>query len=93
MPNKDYTRLIGVRCPTCSSTEFSGASEAGDETEVLTCVGCGLEITHQDLMNSNRENLGEHAREIGKEAADDFAKELRKKLQDAFRGARNIRIK
>ena len=93
MPNKDYTRLIGIRCPTCSSTEFSGASESVDKNEVLTCVGCGLETTHDDLMNANQENLHEHAREIGKEASDDFAKELRKKLQDAFRGSRNIRIK
>ena len=93
MPSKDYDRLIGVRCPTCSSTEFSGLSEVGDNTGILTCAACGLEITHRDLMDANQENLQEHAKEIGKEAVDDLEKELRKKLQSAFRGNKNIRIK
>lgn len=93
MPSKDYGRSIGIRCPTCSSIEFSGASESGDSTEILTCAGCGLEITRRDLMDANQENLHEHANEIGKEAVNDLAKELRRKLQGAFRGSKHIRIK
>jgi hypothetical protein len=93
MSDKNYDRLISLRCPTCSSTEFSGATEVGPDAEILTCVGCDLEITRRSLVDANQENLREHAQEIGKEAADELAKELRKKLEDAFRGSKNTRIK
>jgi Zn ribbon nucleic-acid-binding protein len=93
MADKDYCRMIGLRCPTCSSTEFLGATEGSNSTEILTCAACGRSIVRGDLVDENRENIDEHVSEMCREAVDDLAKELRKRLQNSLRSSKNIQIK
>jgi len=93
MLNKDYGRTIALRCPTCGGKEFSGATEGNDDSEVIMCAGCRLEITRADLQAANTENIQAHVKEIGQQVTADLQKELKKKLENAFRGNKNIRIK
>jgi hypothetical protein len=46
-------------------------------------------MTRDDLIRANAENIDLHVKEMGKEIADDFRKELAK----AFRGNKFIKIK
>lgn len=91
MKDEKYQRSIGLQCPTCGCTEYE---QGVDETiEVAKCASCGRELTKDELINENSENIQEHVSEIGKQVTDDLAKELKASLKKAFRGSKNIRIK
>ncbi len=93
MKDEKYQRSIGLQCPTCGCTEY-GYKQGVDETiEVAKCASCGCELTKDELIHENSENIQEHVSEIGKQVTDDLAKELKASLKKAFRGSKNIRIK
>jgi uncharacterized Zn finger protein (UPF0148 family) len=87
-PNK-YNRSIALHCPTCGGTDFSSS----DESELVKCVNCNLELTKDDLIGRNQENIQAHTDELKSEVLDDVEKQLKKSLSDAFRGNKNIKIK
>jgi hypothetical protein len=74
----------------CAGTEFSDA--VGDAV-LITCTACGRAMTREELDAVNAENIHEHVEEIKGEAADQVAEELKKRLKDAFRGSKFVRIK
>ena len=60
---------------------------------MVKCASCGRELTRDELIAENSENISAHTKEIGKEVTKDIADEMRKSLKKAFRGSKNIRIK
>lgn len=89
MDESKYTRTVALRCPTCAGTAFSSS----DESPVVSCSSCGLEITREELQRANSENINAHLDEIGKEAVADLTKKLNKSLADAFRGNKFIKVR
>lgn len=93
MDSSKYTRMIEMQCPTCAGSHFSFEGDSEDELAIVTCAACGRRMTRAELRESNSENIEAHAKEIGKQAAQDIADELRKTLKNAFKGSKNITIK
>jgi len=60
---------------------------------LLTCASCSREITRDDLIRENSENVDEHIKEIGREVTKDLALELKNILASAFKGNQFIKIK
>ena len=90
MDSDKYSRSITLHCPTCGGTDFASAST---ESEVVKCANCALELTKDDLIGRNQENISAHTDEIKREVVADLEKHLKKSLVDAFRGSKNIKIK
>ena len=90
MDSNKYSRSISLHCPTCGGTDFSSPSE---ESVLVTCANCSLEIAQDDLIGRNQENIQAHTEEVKREVVADFEKQLKKSLSDAFRGSKNIKIK
>jgi tRNA(Ile2) C34 agmatinyltransferase TiaS len=87
MQPEKYERSIPLYCPTCGGTDFS------EEGEFFTCTACSLRLTKDDLIARNGENIDAHVKEVQRELTADVQRELKKKLQDAFRGSKFIKIK
>lgn len=88
-----YSRQVLMLCPTCGGDQFSYDSADTQDTAIYTCARCGLQISKDDLIQANSENVQEHVKEIGQEAVKDIAEEFRRSLKNAFRGNKHIRIK
>ena len=93
MKSGKYDRQISLLCPTCGNTEFETDDGSAEATEMVKCASCGRELTRDELIAENSENISAHTKEIGKEVTKDIADEMRKSLKKAFRGSKNIRIK
>ena len=90
MESKKYNRSISLHCPTCGGTNFCSPSE---ESVLVTCANCSLEMTRDDLIGGNQENIQAHTDEVKRDVVADFEKQLKRSLSDAFRGSKNIKIK
>lgn len=88
-----YNRSVSLLCPTCGGSQFSHDDADAPAHSLLKCETCGLEISKDDLVRANSENVDEHVKEIGKEVVEDIEKELRDSLKKAFGGSKNFRIK
>ena len=88
MDASKYDRSVSMQCPTCGATEFAHK----EESELVKCASCGREMSRDELMHENSENIQEHAAEIARQATTDLAQELRKSLQDALKGSKYIKI-
>lgn len=89
----NYDRQVRLLCPTCGNAHFEHDG-AGDQTiELVKCVGCGLELSKDDLVHANGENLDEHVKEIGRAVAEDLKRELHESLKRAVRGNKNIKVR
>ena len=88
-----YNRSVSLDCSTCGSSEFSHDGADGQTSELLTCGNCGLEISRDDLIRANDENVQAHVKEIGQTVVKDLQKELHESLKKAFRGSKNIKIR
>jgi len=93
MDTKKYNRSLSLLCPTCGATSFEYEHGVDETIELARCASCGRELTKDELIHENSENLQEHAREIAQEAAKDMADELRKSLKKAFRGNKYVKFK
>jgi len=92
MDAEKYTRKLAMVCPTCGGTQFK--HEGVDETiEIVKCACCEREMTKNELIRENSENISAHMKEIGDEALKDAAKEFKQSLKDAFKGNPYITIK
>ena len=89
MDAEKYNRSIPLQCPTCGSTEFKHS----EESDVVKCASCNREITRDELIRENRENLQDHAVEFAIEAVLDLGQLLMRSLQDAFKGNKFIKLK
>lgn len=88
-----YDRNVSLLCPTCGSTQFEYDETLENDYAKLRCVSCDREMTKEELIHENSENIDEHMGEMGKQAVDDVAKEMRKSLKKAFSGNKNIKFK
>lgn len=93
MNSEKYNRSVALLCPTCGSSQFSSSKPDDVESELLTCASCSREITRDDLIRENSENVDEHIKEIGREVTKDLALELKNILASAFKGNQFIKIK
>jgi uncharacterized Zn finger protein len=93
MKDEKYQRSIGLQCPTCGCTDYEYEQGVDETIELAKCASCGRELTKDELIHENSENIQEHVSEIGKQVTEDLAKELKASLKKAFRGSKNIRIK
>jgi hypothetical protein len=88
-----YNRNVTLLCPTCGGTQFEYENGVGETIELAKCASCGREITKDELISENSENISEHAKEMGKEIVQDMAKELKESLKAAFGGSKFIQVK
>lgn len=94
MKSGKYNRDITLLCPICGGTQFEHDDDDIDaEHASFRCVSCGHEMTKDEFVHENSENIDEHVLKIGKEAVNDLAKEMKKALKNAFSGNKNIKIK
>ncbi len=92
MQAEKYNRSINMLCPTCGGGQFAFEGE-GEAVQSMKCASCGRELSKDELIELNGENISEHVKEMGKEITQDLAKELRDRLRNAFRGSKNITFK
>lgn len=88
-----YNQSVNLVCPTCGGDQFSHDGAEAQTSELMTCGTCSLEISKDDLLRANSENVDEHVKEIGQEVLKDIEKELRDTLKKAFSSSTNFRIK
>jgi len=88
-----YNRSITLFCPTCGGTQFLPVIPENIESELQRCACCSREITCDELIRENSENIDEHVKEIGKEVTNELALELKKQLASAFKGSIFIQVK
>lgn len=86
-------RSITLLCPTCGNSDMESLNGPHDVTELFKCNSCGLEITKDDLVSSNQENINANIEEVKSEAAKEVKTEIEKMLRDAFKGNSFIKIK
>lgn len=86
-------RSITLLCPTCGNSEMESLEGPQDVSNLFKCNNCGLEITKDELINSNQENINLHAEEIKVEATKEMQNELNKMLKNAFKGSKFIKVK
>ena len=82
MKPSNYDRTIIMYCPICASSDFEFESE---DSSSVAWSGCGTEFTREELQLQNSENIEAHKNEI--------ARDLKKQIQDAFKGNSFIKIK
>lgn len=85
-----HSRKIALQCPTCGGSSFE--SETNESPEVK-CTRCDRVIQRDDLLRENSENIRENLDEIKRDVAKDIAGQMRKALQNAFKGNKNIKLK
>lgn len=86
-------RSITLLCPTCGNTEMESLEGPHDLSNLFKCNGCGLEISKDDLICSNQENINTNIEEVKAEATKEVQAELDKMLKNAFKGSSFIKIK
>ncbi len=87
MTQGKYDRSIELHCPTCSSTQFE--YDEHQESAAMLCTCCGLSLSRTDLITANGENIGVHVEQVKREVVDD----LKKKLQQSFKGSKLFKVK
>ncbi|QTR51884.1 ECs_2282 family putative zinc-binding protein [Candidatus Thiothrix anitrata] len=85
MDTEKYNRSITLFCPTCGNSQFSPVSSDDINSELQKCASCGREITRDELIKENSENIEEHAKEIKEEITRDITAKLKKRLSSMFK--------
>ncbi len=93
MKSGKYARNIELLCSTCGGTQFKYGDDIDAEHASVRCIFCDREMTKDELIHENSENIDEHVSEIGNEAVNDLSKEMKKSLKQAFTGNKHIKIK
>lgn len=86
----NHSRTITLHCPTCAGTAFESDSP---ESHTVRCVGCDRVISRDELRRENEESIQAHLSEIKKEVSKAVADDLRKRLQNAFKGSKGFKLK
>jgi predicted nucleic acid-binding Zn-ribbon protein len=94
MKSGRYDSNVTLLCPTCGGTQFEyNDDEIHDDHATVRCVTCNREMTKDELIHKNSENIEEHISEISKESVDDLARELKKTFKKVLSGNKNIKLK
>lgn len=88
-----YDRNVTLYCPTCGSTQFETNEGTRASDTHLRCLSCNRELTEDELIQGNADNIQAHVDEIGQDVLSDVAEDMRKSLKSAFRGSKNFRIR
>lgn len=82
MDAEKYNRSISLLCPTCGNDQF----KYDDENELLSviCQQCKTEISRDDLIEANAENIEINKDEIIRE----LEKDVQKQFKDMFKGSK-----
>jgi predicted RNA-binding Zn-ribbon protein involved in translation (DUF1610 family) len=90
MTDDKYDRSISLNCPTCGGTEFEYESESVDNDSMpIKCPSCGFTTTKSDLIAANGENIEANVEDIKEQ----FLKEVKQSLSDAFKGNNFFKLK
>lgn len=76
MDEDKYNRTIRLLCPTCGSDQFSQQEASGGAVQMVICATCGREMTKDDLIQENNENITAHVDEVKQEIVDDIRKQF-----------------
>ncbi len=95
MCSAEHRREVTLVCPTCGSDQFEYDEEEmeAEAEAIVTCAGCGLHLTRDELIEENAANLEAHAKEVAEEAIGESVKDFQRSLRVAFRGSKNIELK
>ena len=82
MDAEKYNRSISLLCPTCGNDQF----QYDDENELVPviCQRCKAEISRDDLIEANAENIEINKSEIIRE----LKKDVQKQFKDMFKGGK-----
>jgi len=78
MSDDKYNRNINLLCPTCGSDQFEYDE---DDMSLVKCASCEREMTKDDLIEENSENIQVNVDEVKKEIKND----IEKKFKDIFK--------
>lgn len=87
MDTDKYNRSVTLLCPTRGGTQFLSVSSDSMESELHRRASCSRQITRDELIRENRENIDEHVNEIRMEITKDLADQLKKQLASVFKAA------
>lgn len=93
MSFENLNRTVTLLCPDCGSNQFAFDGDDTSDASTVKCSGCGRESTKADLIAANRDRIDAEVKKIGEEATEEVARQLKKSLQDAFRGSTTIKVK
>ena len=93
MNSDKLNRSVTLLCPTCENTEMESLDGSHDVSGSFKCNSCGLEITKEDLINANQENINANLDEVKELATKEFKSEFEKILNKAFKSSKNITFK
>lgn len=93
MDDEKYTRDLEMVCPTCGCTQFKHEQGVDETIEVVKCACCEREMTKDELMHENSENISAHMEEIKQEVFKDVAKEFKQMLKDVFKSSDVIKVR
>ena len=79
-------------CATCGGSQFASEGDVSSEEKTFKCGSCGRQMTKDELIRENSENISLHVEDIKEEAAADIKKQLKDALSRAFKGNGNFRI-
>jgi predicted RNA-binding Zn-ribbon protein involved in translation (DUF1610 family) len=77
MDAKKYDRGVVLLCPTCGCDQFSSEDGVEETIEMTKCTSCGREMTKDDLIRENSENISTHLDEVKAEVLDDVRKQFK----------------
>lgn len=83
----DRSRAVTLHCQTCAGVDFEHDPENLDAP--ITCAGCGRIYSREELIAQNGEIIETSVDEVRAEIVAD----VRKHLQDAFRGSKYFKIR
>lgn len=93
MDASKYNRSVVLLCPTCGGTQFEAMSVDDVESPLQKCATCDREITRDELIRENSENIEVNLEEVKKQVTEDVTKEVRERLSKAFKGSKFFKIK
>lgn len=92
---KELKQTISLHCVFCRSTHFALPHEGyrPHHGSFVVCANCGRENDFSSLMFVVKDKAHDIAEKYAKEVMEEAAKELKKKLQNAFRGNKFIKVR
>ena len=74
----NYDRSLELLCPTCAGVHFNVPDDENDPGAVYTCLSCGGNFTHDQILESNSERVEKTVEEIKSEIVKDIESDFKK---------------
>ena len=88
---KTHEKSVSLICPNCGSDQWE--YDKDDPNTLYTCAGCGKVFTDEELTEANKDLLEKESEKFADEIGEKFSKDIDKKLKDAFKGNKYVKIK